>query len=413
MGRASPAPPSAPGTADGSRPARVRGPAAAEALSRLCRVPSPQRSSRPTHAGPTPPSIAEVERQIAAVRGLPFLHPVPVDAVGTEELADRLQASLDASLPAGMLRRRTVAWRTIGAIPPEASIREAIERFATGQVVGFYSPSSGRLVFAGTSDPNGLERFTLAHELTHALDDQHFHLERTDRLTARCDDEASEAALGVIEGSATYFSLAYAREYLSLSDVGSVLRGALASSSIAGVPPFIVRLETWPYLAGEAFIAARDASGGRAAVGAALRTFPATTEQVIHPERYPRDRPQLVDVPDIGAALGRGWRDLDVMGVGEAWLSTLLGLRLEPSVAEDAAAGWDGGTYRAWENGGRAAVILRTVWDTPADGAEFAQAMRSWIEGGAVPGDVVGSSATVSAAFATSDATLASVRSLL
>ena len=410
----SPAPPAPSRTdPDASRLARVRGPTAAEALSHLCDVPATAPSSGPRPAGRPPASIAEVERQTAAVRGLAFLQPVPVDAVGSEELADRLQGSLDASLPVAMMRRRTIAWRTIGALPPEASIRRAIERFATGQVVGFYSPNSGRLVFSGTTQPNGLERFTLSHELTHALDDQHFHLERTDELTARCDDEASEAALGVIEGSATFFSLEYARRYLSLADVGSLLRAAFASPSIAGVPPFIVRLETWPYVAGEAFIAAREAAGGRAAVNAALRTFPATTEQVMHPERYPRDRAQPVGVRDLGAALGRSWRDIDVMEVGEAWLSILLGLRLDALIADRAAAGWDGGIYRAWRDGAQAAVVLRTVWDTRADASEFAEALRSWIDAGGSTGAVISSSAEVSAVFATNDATLARLRSLV
>jgi hypothetical protein len=377
-------------------------------------MPPAPAPARPAEAGPTPPAIAAVERQIADVRGLSFLRPVPVDAVTASELARRLRGSLDAALPVGMAARRTTAWRTIGVIPPGSSIRRATKRFARGQVIGFYVPESGRLVFTGSSEPNGLERFTLSHELTHALDDQHFHLERTDRLSARCDDEASSAALGAIEGSATYFSLAYARRYLSLADVGSLVGGAIGAPSVAGVPPFIVRLEIWPYTAGEAFVAARQAAGGRRAVDEALRRFPATTEQVIHPSRYPADVPRGVDVPDYGPALGPRWQDLDVMGVGEAWLSTMLALRLEAATARAAAAGWDGGMYRAWSNGDRAAVVLTTDWDSPADAIQFANALRSWIDGGSVPGAVADRGGrVVSAAFAGDPRALERLRTLL
>ena len=91
----------------------------------------------------------------------------------------------------------------------------------------------------------------------------------------------------------------------------------------------------------------------------ALTTFPVSTEQILHPERWPNDVPQPVDVPDLGPALGAGWRDLDVMTVGEAWLQLMLALRLDAGDAERAAAGWDGGIYRAWTDGaahgGRAA----------------------------------------------------------
>ena len=74
----------------------------------------------------------------------------------------------------------------------------------------------------------------------------------------------------------------------------------------------------------------------------ALKRFPVSTEQVLHPDRFPSDRPTAVDVLDLSDELGPGWGDLDVMEVGEAWLSTMLGLRLSSSVAEGAAAGWDG-----------------------------------------------------------------------
>jgi hypothetical protein len=56
-----------------------------------------------------------------------------------------------------------------------------------------------------------------------------------------------------------------------------------------------------------------------------------------------------------------------------------LGLRLDGSQAEEATAGWDGGIYRAWSDGGDAAVVLSTEWDSEADAQEFAAAMRQWI----------------------------------
>jgi hypothetical protein len=84
-------------------------------------------------------------------------------------------------------------------------------------------------------------------------------------------------------------------------------------------------------------------------------------------------------VEDLSSELGRGWTDLDVMGVGEAFLSIMLGLRLPPVTAEAAAAGWDGGTYRAWSDGEHVALVLSTVWDAPRDAAEFASATQQWL----------------------------------
>ncbi|HEX9236512.1 MAG TPA: hypothetical protein VF972_09565, partial [Actinomycetota bacterium] len=70
---------------------------------------------------------------------------------------------------------------------------------------------------------------------------------------------------------------------------------------------------------------------------------------------------------------------LDVYQVGELWLRLMLQLRLGGQEADAAAAGWDGGEYRAWSNGQEVAVLLQTKWDTKADAVEFAHAMRDWI----------------------------------
>ena len=111
-----------------------------------------------------------------------------------------------------------------------------------------------------------------------------------------------------------------------------------------------------------------------------MTTFPASTEQILHPERWPNDVPQPVDVPDLSPALGAGWQDLDVMTVGEAWLQIMLALRLDAGDAERAATGWDGGLYRAWTDGAHTAVVLRTVWDSAEDAQEFSDAMQAMDE---------------------------------
>jgi len=143
-----------------------------------------------------------------------------------------------------------------------------------------------------------------------------------------------------------------------------------------------VQFETWPYTAGLAFVRALVARGGEKAVNDAFKNLPVSTEQILHPDRYPNDLPVPVGVPNLAPRLGPGWADLDVQGVGEEWLSLLLGLRIDQTTAAAAAAGWGGGIYRAWSNGDRVAVVMSTVWDTPQDASEFASAMGSWIAAG-------------------------------
>ncbi len=353
------------------------GPGSAQAaLEKLCPH-ATQPSAAHTSTGPTPAAIAQVEQQVQRLRHLSFTHRVPVDAATHAELVRGLSQSFDASYPAKEYERRSVAWQTIGAIPPGDGLRAAVEKFAGSQVIGYYDPESGELVFIGAENPSPIEKVTLAHELTHALDDQHFDLNRLDTLQSGCRDETFQAALGAVEGDATYFMVLYAQQNLTLDEQISL--GQQSSGSTAGIPSFVVQYETWPYTAGLAFIEAMDKRGGISAVNHAMRDLPVSTEQVMHPERYPNDVPMPVNIADLGPKLGPGFTDLDVMPVGEAFLSILLGLRLSKDAAGTDAAGWDGGIYRAWSDGSHVALVLSTAWDRPQDAAEFASGIKEWL----------------------------------
>lgn len=356
---------------------------AAAALKALCpKTHLPTPSGVPPE-GSVPAPVAAVERAVEQMRGLKFIHPVIPDAVTHERLVNGLLKSFDTSYPKALYDRRSMAWQTIGVIPRGTSIRQALEDFGGSAVIGYYDTLTGKLVFIGTKEPSPYERDTLAHELTHAIDDQHFGLERLDHLGATCQDEASAAGVAAVEGSATSVQLQYFRQFLTPDEQAQFVQEANSQGgSSAGIPPFILQMQTWSYSQGLRFITALVTGGGERAVDHALTDLPVSTEQIIHPERYPNDVPTPVDVPDLGPKLGHGWTDLDVEGIGEEWLSLALGLRLPGSEAASAAAGWDGGISRAWSDGTHVAVVLSTVWDTSADAAEFARTMNRWIDAG-------------------------------
>jgi hypothetical protein len=402
-------PPSAPTVPPPATPSTVptgRGSAAA-AMKALC-VPPSSSSSGPTPSpGPAPARVTMVEQELQQVRGLTFDHPVPVEVVTQAQMAQKLSSSFDSTYPADFWNRRSRAWQTIGVIPAGASLRAALLKFQTGQVAGFYDPDSGQLVYVGSSSFDLNQKFTLAHELTHAIDDQHFDLKRDDKIVSSCRDEDQEAALGAIEGSAQYFAYQVMLRFPQNIPVGNESGG-----SLSGVPPFLTALELWPYTAGQTFITALDARGGTAAVNDALKHLPTSTEQVIHPDLYPSDKPVPVDIPNLAPKLGTGWKDLDVEQVGEEWLNAMLALRLDTDVAAGAAAGWGGGIYRAWSDGANDAVVLKTVWDTTADASEFAGAVNDWISKGKGQQAFVyqPDASTVVVGFASDASTLASLR---
>ncbi len=355
------------------------------ALKKLCTIPQPDlhAGSDVPAEGPTPPAIAEVMDQVEQLRGFEYTHPVVAEPVTQQDIADGYNRYLDVAFPEDFYARRSLAWQTIGVIPAGTSIRDAMLEYGSTQVIGYYDTLTGELKFIGEEDPSPYDRITLAHELTHAIDDQRFGLERIiDQVGADCRDEEFEAAVGLVEGNATFFMYRWAQTFLSLDEQVQVGTEAAAQQPPpSDIPAFIDASQLWPYTAGLQFIATLEQEGGNDAVDAAFRDPPVSTEQVIHPERYPNDVPTPVDVSDLADALGPGWDDLDVQGVGEMWLDQALRLRLGDAEAAEAADGWDGGIYRAWSDDQRVAVVLATVWDSEADAQEFAAAAERWIDG--------------------------------
>ncbi len=339
-----------------------------------------------------PPPIAKVAQEVEQVRGLRFRHPLAAEAVNQAQIARMLQEGLDEGFPDAEAARTEQAWIAIGVIPKGTKLRQAVEDFNSSQVIGFYDDEAGRLVIIGSAELTPYQRFVLAHEVTHALQDQNFDLARLSRLDRTCQDERVEAFLALSEGDATETAIEWAAQTLTPSEITEFDEEASDFTPPPGtVPPFVQNLLTWPYVPGRTFVQALQARGGERSVDQALQDPPSSTEQILHPEKYPTDRPVTVNVPDFGPKLGTGWKDLEFEDVGEGWFLLMLGLRLPATSAESAAAGWDGGQYRAWTDGdGHTAVVMDTTWDTDRDASEFAQGVDDWL--GDEPGTVLAAS---------------------
>jgi len=378
---------------------------AAQVMRRLC-IPA-DVGSDPVTKVPTPPAIAEVADQVEEVRGLTFDRRVNVEPITEAEMDRRLRDYLDAYYPERYYARRSRAWQTIGALPGDVGYLEALDAYQQGQVLGFYNSQNEELVYTGDANLNRIEQFVLAHELTHAIDDQHFDLDRLDEIVMRCEDEEFLAALGIVEGSANHFATQVIIRF-PIAEVGTIPGGG------GEVPPFFEELQAYPYTIGQRFADALSDANGPSAIDAALQAFPSTTEQVLHPSKFPHEVGESVEVPDFGPTFGAGWRDLDAMVVGELWLRVLLHLRLADDAAEMAAAGWGGGTYRGWRNGDDVAVIMSTVWDTPKDAQEFSDALRRWVSRGSLPGLVLDADGTsVHAGFGSAGSVMPALSSIL
>jgi hypothetical protein len=128
---------------------------------------------------------------------------------------------------------------------------------------------------------------------------------------------------------------------------------------------------------GTAFTGRALNSGGWAAVDRAQADPPASTEQVLHPERYfeRRDPPVDVRLGGTDRPEAAGWTRIFEDTFGELQIRVLAARTLAPDEAARIAAGWGGDRLRALARGDDVVLVWMTAWDTPDDAAEFAAAM--------------------------------------
>jgi hypothetical protein len=344
-------------------------------------------TTRPAVAAPrVPAAVRAVQSDVTELRGLRFRRQVPVTIQSPGKLARRLLRTLDAETDEARQAREGRALAVLGHLPQGTDLPRLLRRIQAESVLGFYLPGrapKGRLYVRSSRGLDPYARVILAHELTHAVTDQHFDLTRSDRLAAavgRDDEETAYSALA--EGDATLVMQRYLRERLTPAEQAAAgLASAGDRTPMRDAAPAVIRESMlFPYVEGLRFVFRLYQVGGWAAVNRAYREPPTSTEQVLHPDRYlvRRDRPQQVTVPDVSGRLGAGWGRGTVIGFGELDARLLLNSKLPESTAEAAAAGWDGGRLRTFQRAGRTALVLRTVWDSSAEASEFCTAMTRW-----------------------------------
>jgi hypothetical protein len=347
---------------------------------------APTTTRPPVAATRTPVAVRAVQADVAELRGLRFRRQVPVTIEPPAKLARRLLRTLDAETDEADEARQGRALAVLGELPLGTDLPRLRRQLQAESVLGFYLPGrppKGRLFVRSSRGLDPYAKVVLAHELTHAVTDQHYDLTRSDRLaaaTGRDDEQTAYAAL--VEGDASLLMQRYLRERLTAAErVAAGQASAGDRTPRRDAAPAVIREPMlFPYREGLRFVFLLYQAGGWAAVNRAYRDPPTSTEQILHPDKYlaRRDRPRQVTVPDLSARLGGGWRPATQIGFGELDLRLLLETKLPQATAEAAAAGWDGARLRSFERAGRTALVLRTVWDSTAEAAEFCTAATRW-----------------------------------
>jgi hypothetical protein len=346
-------------------------------------------------AAPRTAPVDVIAARVEALRGLEFDRvPEPVAVTPEQAVREGLE-DFDETYPPKERRADEELLKLLGLVEPDVDLRDISATTFSQGVAGYYDPRTERLrtVTGAATGTRVMAEMVLAHELTHALEDQRFDLNLEDFSGS---DDAQLARLALIEGSASALMYRYVESHFTAEElIGGVLGSAFAPTG--DLPAFLQAQLIFPYTRGEEFVTEllERARGRWDLVDLAARTRPpASTEQVMHPERYlEADAPERVRF-DLRGVLGEGYERVDAGTLGEMQTREVL-IEAGGGGSSDAAAGWGGDRYELWQPRDledceapcrRADVlVMRWVWDTPADADEFEQKLRQWVRDGLGP----------------------------
>lgn len=326
--------------------------------------------STSTYGGTVPLSVAipRIEAFVEAERGLKFKHPVKVTLLSPQKFVAKLK-SLQGKDDAKDAERLRATFSALGLIPASTDLLKAFRSAYDQGTIGFYDFKSRQLYVRGTKATPGVQA-VLSHELTHALDDQWFGLDRP--KLDKSNQELGLAFTALSEGDAERTRLAYEAK-LSAADKAAATKEE-NSGGTPKVPDIVLQIIGFPYAAGPDFVNAVVAHGGLSALDAAYRKPPVSSEQILIPSRYfSHDNPKRVAYPRAdGSIIDKG--DLGLIG-----LFLTLAQQVGQSDAATGVRGWGGDEFVVWKaSAGRYCLRDSVVMDDADSTAALHTALAAW-----------------------------------
>jgi hypothetical protein len=348
------------------------------------------------------------DQLVPLIRGLPFKQPVQPRLMARPELREYMLKEFETDYTPAEWELMDGTLKVFGFIPPTLSFRETMLNLLTEEVGGFYNPRSKELflikeeprkrnivarLLSGPEFDAANQRIVLSHEMTHALADQHFDLLGIDDF-AKNNDDMLLAVSALVEGEATLVMMSellgdeVAMDRLTRLDPSRIdfifkfmnfLTPFVGGRTARTAPPIFYDSLVFPYHKGCVFVLHLSNRGGWDAINDAFREPPVSTEQILHWEKYRRERddPTAIELPALGELLGDQWHELGSNTLGELQVTILLD---RTPGGPHAAAGWDGDRFQVYRGPAeQLALAWFTTWDSDDDAREFAAACSRYL----------------------------------
>jgi hypothetical protein len=321
-------------------------------------------------------TVDSIMPQLEQLSGLQKLQPITMRQQSREELRNYIVERLREEMPPEELRGMQAAYAAFGLLPDTLDLEKLLLDLYTEQVAGYYDPKTNAFYMVeGT--PRDLLRPTLAHELVHALQDQHANLDSL--ISRKRGNDRQTAAQAAIEGHATLVMFAFLAggtnfDPSALPNMAEQLGPALEAQNsqfpvFRSAPRIIRETMLFPYIAGAGFVQELwRTERFTAPLGARL---PQSTEQVLHPaEKFIGTADAPTEIRFTQPAQNLVYENT----LGELEIGILL---QEHTGSRAAARGWDGDRYRVLNANGRQLLAWLSVWDDAGSADAFAAAYRT------------------------------------
>jgi hypothetical protein len=333
----------------------------------------------------------EVLRQMSELTGLPIKSPLKKQIISRAEVEKYLAENLHVEMTPQEIHIQEATLQAFGLVAPDFNLEKFLIRFYTEQAAGFYDPRRKTMCIADWVEPD-MQRLVLAHELTHALQDQNFDLDRFLKAV-RPDDDASSARQAIVEGHATAAMMQQLMAPMKLEEMPALepLMAQVIHQQFEEFPafnraPFFFRLQAlFPYIEGMGFMQRGLQEGGWKRLNSLFNDPPHTTKEIFEPQAYFEKQPlPKVSLPHPAPLAGiPGLNFLAENIMGELGYYAVLGQLISEDEAKSVATGWLADRYLLYERaaarpspgltqeGKMYALVSQTRWSSPEAALAF------------------------------------------
>lgn len=334
--------------------------------------------------------LDHIVKTLSEITGLEQKRPVPYGRMTKRQLHQFLAKRMKSSMKPAEVRADELSLKLFGLVPTDFDLKKSTLDLLTEQAAAFYDYQEKKLFLLDTSSFTE-EEVTLAHELSHALVDQHFDMSKFMEEGPTNDDE-NLAHSAVVEGQATWLMIAYQLKQSGAAPVPTpeMLKQMTGGSETPSAqypvlnasPLYIQKSLLFPYVEGLTFFDAVYHKLGKASFAAVFKDPPVDSSQIIHPERYfdhiVSTKPALPSWKLNGSA-----KQIAEGQMGEFDFTMLLTVYAAKEKATALASHLRGSEYRILEVGKEKRPVLEYIaeWDTAEHAKEYLALYKQVLQG--------------------------------